>query len=912
MSIRVLTPAETTSRRDTRTRALGHFFAPENVAVIGASPRLGSVGRALLENLYEFDGRVFAVNPKHASVLRTETFPSIGQVPAKVDLAVVATPAKVVPQIVRECAQARVKAVIIHSAGFKECGPEGVELERQILHEARQGGVRVLGPNCLGLMAPHQKLNATFAATMARPGSVAFVSQSGALCTAVLDWSLRDKVGFSALVSVGSMVDVGWSELITSLGDDPHTRSIILYMESIGDARSFLSAAREVAFTKPIIVVKAGRTAAAAKAAASHTGALTGSDAVTDAAFRRAGVLRVDTIEDLFDMAEVLGKQPRPPGPRLAIVTNAGGPAALAVDRLVAGGGKVAPLLESTLAQLDAVLPAHWSHADPVDILGDADERRYADAVELVARDPTTDGVLVVLTPQAMTDALATAKKLQAFVRGAGGKPLLASWMGGNAVEAGENVLNAAGIPTFKYPDRAAQAFDYMWNYSANLAALYETPTLLDHTVSAEPIRENVRRIVAAARHRGRVILTEPEAKEILGAYGIPVVEAHPAHSEKEAAAQAVKVGFPVVVKLLSETVTHKSEVGGVRLNVRSVAEVRAAWHAIELSVDAKMGAGHFQGVSVERMIPAGGFELILGSSTDAQFGPVLLFGAGGRWVEALQDRAIGLPPLTSTLARRVMEQTRVFAALAGERAQAAVDIAALENVLVRFSQLVAEQRWIKEIDVNPLYVSPTEIRALDARIILHDAGVTEEQLPALAIRPYPQHYATSSTLADGTTVRLRPIRPEDEPLLAKFHETLSDQSVYYRYFTPLSLQQRTKHARLARLCFIDYDRELALVAMHEDPATRAPEIVGVARLCKLHGKNEAEFAVVISDAWQRRGLGTLLLGRLVAVGREEHVARIGGTVLAENHGMRRVCERVGFKLRRAPGAQELEATIEP
>jgi acetyltransferase len=909
MSTTLAATPESRSVRDARHRMLGHFFAPETVAVIGASEREGSVGRALLENLYEYDRRIFPVNPRHATVLRIPAFESVRDVPEPVDLAVIATPARCVPDIVRECGEAHVKAAIVCSAGFKECGPDGAELERAVLAAANKGKVRILGPNCLGVMAPHHGFNATFAPTMARPGNVAFISQSGALCTAVLDWSLRENVGFSAMVSIGSMLDVGWAELISSLGDDPHTHSILIYMESIGDARAFLSAAREVAWSKPIIVVKAGRTEPAARAAASHTGALTGSDAVVDAAFRRVGVLRVDSIEDLFDMAEVLGKQPRPRGPRLGIVTNAGGPAALGVDRLVAAGGEVAPLVAKTIAELDRVLPAHWSRANPVDILGDADEERYAKAVDLVAKDPTTEGVLVVLTPQAMTDPLATAEKLKSIVSPALGKPILASWMGATAVEAGESALNDVGIPTFRFPDRAAQAFGYMWRHSANLKALYETPTLFDHGGLVSGIYQEAEGIITRALQQRRVILTQHESKEILGAYGIPIVNTFPATSETQAVALASKVGFPVAIKLHSETITHKRAVGGVRLNVRNAKEVREAWRAIRSSVTEAVGAHHFSGVTVERMIQTEGFELILGSSIDPQFGPVILFGAGGSFVEAIRDNTLGLPPLNSTLARRLMEQTRIFTALKSSRFPS-VDLPALEHVLVRFSQLVAEQRRIKEIDVNPLLVGGREIVALDARVILHDTNISESALPPLAIRPYPQHYSTSCTLKDGTPIVLRAIRPEDEPLMVEFHETLSDQSVYFRYFTALSLKQRTSHAQLARLCFIDYDREVAIVAVHEDRLTGNSRILGVGRLCKDHGRNDAEFAVVVSDRWQRRGLGSLLLQNLVRIGREEQLARLHGTILGENIGMRMLCERTGFSLHRDGGEQEFEASI--
>ncbi|MEY4940849.1 MAG: hypothetical protein RIQ93_2584, partial [Verrucomicrobiota bacterium] len=670
------------------------------------------------------------------------------------------------------------------------------------------------------------------------------------------------------------------------------------------------SAAREVAFTKPIIVVKAGRTEAAAKAAASHTGALTGSDAVMDAAFRRAGVLRVDSIEDLFDRAEVLGKQPRPRGPRLGIVTNAGGPAALAVDCLVGGGGELASLSPQTLAELDRALPAHWSRGNPVDVLGDADEFRFAQAAELVLRDPATDGLLVVLTPQAMTDPLGTAEKIRDLARNAGGKPVLASWMGGTAVEAGLACLNEARIPTFPYPDRAASAFNDMWRYSANLDALYETPEWMEGAPTpAGGGPAEVQQIISHARQHQRVILTEYESKAILAAYGIPVVEAWPVFSEDAAVAAATKIGFPVALKLHSETITHKSEVGGVRLNIRDAAEARAAWHAIRRAVTDKVGEHHFLGVTVERMLLSEGIELILGSSLDAQFGPVLLFGAGGRWVEVTRDRAVGLPPLTSTLARNLMKQTRIYPALKGGRGQAAVKMGALEGVLVRFSQLVAEQRWIKEIDINPLFVGAERMAALDARIILHDAS-PEAQLPAVAIRPYPSRYTTSATLADGTPIAIRSIRAEDEPLLQRFHHTLSDQSVYQRYLTVFPLEQRMAHRRLARLCFIYYDREVALVAIHQDSPTDEPELIAVARLHKAHGQNEAELAVVVADRWQRRGVGSRLLAQLVVIAREEKLVRVTGVFLAENAGMRRLCEHAGFKIRRRPGEQICEVTM--
>ncbi|PMB06028.1 acetyl CoA synthetase subunit alpha [Fischerella thermalis CCMEE 5198] len=893
---------------------LDAIFAPKSIAVIGASQREGSVGRTILWNLisHPFGGTVFPVNPKRHSVLGIKAYPNIAAVPEPVDLAIVITPASTVPGVIGECVDAGVKGAIVLSAGFKEIGTTGAELEQQVLQQVRRGKMRLIGPNCLGVMNPHTGLNATFAHGMALPGKVGFISQSGALCTAILDWSFRENVGFSAFISIGSMLDVGWGDLIYYLGDDPHTESIVIYMESIGDARSFLSAAREVALTKPIIVIKAGRTAAAAKAAASHTGALAGSDAVFDAALRRCGVLRVKSISELFDMAEVLAKQPRPKGPRLTIVTNAGGPGVLATDALITDGGELAELSPETYAALNELLPPQWSHNNPIDILGDADPMRYAKALEIVAKDPNSDGLLVILTPQAMTDPTQSAYKVKSLARI--GKPILASWMGDADVEAGAEILNQASIPTFPFPDTAAHVFNYMWRYNYNLRALYETPVLPEGVDTSD--RTIAKTIIQTARETGRTLLTEVESKQILAAYGIPTVTTQVATSAAEAVRLAEEIGYPVVLKVYSKTITHKTDVDGVHLNLRDAKAVREAYDAIALSVSTKVGANHFAGVTVQPMINLkNSYELILGSSIDAQFGPVLLFGTGGQLVEVFQDRALGLPPLNTTLARRMMEQTRIYKALQGVRGRKAVNLEALEQLLVRFSQVVVEQRLIKEIDINPLLVKAEGIAenplvALDARIVLHDLDITEAQLPKLAIRPYPKQYVSSWTTHNGMQVTIRPIRPEDEPLMIKLHHTLSEESVFFRYFHLIKLSQRIAHERLTRLCFIDYDREMALVVDYENPETGEHEVLAVGRLSKLHGTSEAEFAILVSDRYQCQGLGTELLKRLLEVGRDEQLRLISAEILTENSAMQRVCEKLGFRIYPTVDAAVVRAEI--
>ncbi len=886
---------------DRYPQRLDALFHARTVAVIGAKDTPGSVGRTIMVNLTEgfFSGTIYPINPKRDQVLGIKSYPTVAAVPESIDLAIIVTPAPTVPKLVEECVAAGVKTAIIISAGFKELGESGQKLEEEILIHARRGRMPIIGPNCLGVMNPVYGLNATFAKGMALPGNLAFISQSGAMCTAVLDWSLQENVGFSAFVSIGSMADVNWGTLIDYLGSDPNTHSLLLYMETVGDARSFMTAAREVALEKPIIVIKAGRSQAAAKAAASHTGSLAGSDEVFDAALERIGVLRVNNIEELFSMASVLAKQPRPKGPRLTIVTNAGGPGVLATDAVVLNQAELTPLSTKTIETLDQVLPPAWSHSNPVDILGDASAERYAQTIDVLIKDPVSDGLLVILSPQDMTDPTATAVRIKQLVK-SNGKPLLASWMGGETVRKGAEILSNAKIPVFEYPDSAAKTFATMWRYSQNIQSLYEFP-VIDPAVMAE--EENfllegqpghAKKLIQQVQQEGRTLLTEFESKQILEDYHIPVVKTLVAYKAHEAVNVAKELGFPIVLKLFSQTITHKTDVGGVKLNLKTPEEVAQAFHEIHASVTEKAGAEHFEGVTVQRMIKlAGGYELILGSSTDPQFGPVLLFGMGGQLVEVFKDRALAIPPLNFNLAKQLMQKTKIYEALEGVRGRKAVDLDKLAEMLINFSQLIVENPRIKECDINPLFASDEEIIALDARVVLHEADVPSHQLPRLAIRPYPAAYVRSCKLNNGLSVTLRPIRPEDEMLITQFHRELSEHSVRQQYFEFMSLDERVAHERLIRICFTDYDREWGIVAEMNQPQKH---IIGIGRLARIPDTSTARLTMTIVDAYHGLGLGTQLMQHLLHIAEQEKIEVVDAYILSENAGMLKICQQMGFK----------------
>lgn len=887
-----------------RHHQLDLIFQPKSIAVIGATEQEGSVGRTLMNNLIKgkFAGEIFPVNPKRDQVLGKKCYPNVTALPKAVDLAVLVIPAQFVPSVIGECVKAKIKAAVIISAGFKEMGEPGIKLEQELLALARAGDMRIIGPNCLGVMNPLSNLNATFAADMAHAGSMAFISQSGALCTAVLDWSLKARVGFSAFVSIGSMVDIDFGDLIDYFGHDTNTSSILLYVESLGNVRSFLSAAREVALTKPIILIKAGRTEESAHAAASHTGALAGSDDALSAALERVGVLRVDTIADLFSMAEALAKQPRPLGPHLTIVTNAGGPGVIATDALIRSGGKLTTLSKETYAALNAILPPQWSRNNPVDILGDASADKYAKAVEIAAKDPHSNGILVILTPQDMTDSTKTAEAL-AEVKS--DKPVFASWMGAETVRKGAEILTNASIPTFEYPDQACKTFAAMWRYNEQLQEIYEVPTLSEELFDPKVCHlrhKIVAGFIEKAQKENRTILDEYESKKILEAYEIPTVPTEIAHTKEEAVALAKKMGFPVVLKIYSRTITHKSDIGGVKLNLTTEKEVSTAYEAILNSVKQHKLEQAFEGVTVQAMIRLiDGYELILGSSTDEQFGPLMLFGSGGQLVEVYQDRSLAIPPLNTVLARRMMEHTKIYKALQGVRGRPPIDLPALELLLERFSQLIVEQPWIKECDINPLLASDKKLLALDARVILHEKN--RKELPRPAIRPYPLQYVESAQLKDKTPIVIRPIRPEDEPLFFQFHKDLSQETVRQRYLKVIHYEERIAEERLRRICFNDYDREIALIAQKEN------EILAVARLTKLPGdKKEAVFALIVKDRWQNQGIGAKLLTSLLMIAKTEKIQRIHAEMLEENVQMRALLPRFGFTLKQDPQTHHIVA----
>jgi len=886
------------------TTYLDKIFNPKSVAVIGASDEEGSVGRALMKNFLEsgFEGKVFPVNIRKTEILGLKAYQTVGQIPEPVDLAVIATPAKTVPEIVEQCGKAGIKGVIIISAGFKEIGPEGKALEDKILEVKRQYDLRILGPNCLGVIRPSIHLNATFITTMPKPGNVAFISQSGALGSAILDWAIHENIGFSNFVSVGSMIDVDFGDLIDYFGTDPKTRSILLYIEGITNARKFMSAARHFARTKPIIVVKAGKFAESAKAASSHTGALTGEDLTYDAAFKRAGMVRVEEIADLFNCAAVLGMQPLPKGPNLAIITNAGGPGVMATDALIARGGKLAKLSPKTMETLNNILPHYWSKGNPIDILGDARADRYKTVLEACLEDENVDGVLLIYTSQAVAEPVEIAESIVEVCKNKRylNKTILTSFMGHGAVEEANRIFNENGIPTYSTPEQAVKTYLYMYQYKRNLELLYETPEELP-VDAASPTRP-ILTLMRGAALEGRELLTEAEAKKILEYYEFPVVKTFVAKTAEEATMLAKQIGYPVVLKILSPQIIHKSDAGGVALDLTCDSEVEQAFENIMKRAKEYNPNAEITGVTVQPMIKRRGYEIIIGSKKDAIFGPVILFGMGGIGVELFKDFAIGLPPLNQTLARRLMEETKVYQLLKGYRNMPPANVKLLEEILVRFSQMLVDFPQLVEVDINPLLIDEKEAFILDARILIDKELALKMFSPRdypgacpshLVICPYPKKYETLWRLKDGRMVLLRPIKPEDEPLWLEMFQNFSEESIRYRFF---QIIKDTPHEVRVRYCNIDYDREMAIVAELTENGRR--RIVGVVRISLEPDRKTGEIAFIVADPWQGLGLGTKMVDYAIEVCRDMGVESLYAIMLPDNKRAINLTKKMGFTLK--------------
>jgi acetyltransferase len=869
---------------------LQHLFTPESIAVFGASEQSDSVGARVYRNLREggFKGPIHAVNPKHEAIGGQPCYPSIEAVKARVDLAVIATPAATIPDIIRACGVHGVKAAVAISAGFGEREGAGQALERTLLDEAERAGIRLLGPNCLGFMRPAAGINATFSHNTAQPGSLALVSQSGSLCTAVLDWATAHRIGFSAVVSLGAGADVDFGDILDYLALDPETRSILMYVESIRDARRFIGGLRAAARLKPVIAIKAGRHAEGSRAALSHTGVLAGADDVFDAALQRAGVVQARRIGQLFAAAQLLSTRHRLCGNRLAIITNAGGPGVMATDRAVEQGIRLAPLSAATLEKLDGLLPAGWPRHNPVNILGDATPERYGAAVDLCLRDDNVDGALVLLTPQALTQPTEAA---EAVIRAAAPlrKPILACWLGATQVQAGRELFARHQVPCFGNPESALEAFGFLAEHHDNRKMLMQAPGPLGAHIP--PDLTGARLIIEGALAERRTLLSDLETRALLRAFHIPMAPALTVHSPNEALAAAGYLGFPVALKILSPDLVHKSDVDGVKLNIESAETVRHAYNDLLATVRARRPDLRIEGVTVEKMYRnRHGRELLAGVIDDPIFGPVVDFGAGGTAVEVLGDRAVALPPLNEPLADNLINQTRVARLLDSFRNFPPVDRAAVVGVLLRLSEMACELPEIKELEINPLMADDMGVLALDARIVVHEHSPGSRRYGHMAIHPYPLHWIRRFQLSDGADIVIRPIRPEDAEIEQAFVRKLSPEAKFFRFMNSL---QELGQDLLIRLTQLDYDRELALIATLEQDGEETE--LGVARYFGNPDGQTAEFALVVADDWQRRGLGTRLMTCLIEAAREKGFRALQGEILAGNVKMLGLMKKLGF-----------------
>lgn len=877
-------------------RNLEYLFAPTSVAVIGASNRPHSVGAAVMRNLLGggFEGPIMPVNPRHRSVAGVLAYPDVQSLPVPAELAVICTPAQVVPGIVAELGARGTRAVVVLTAGLSNAHQDdGRDLQQAMLDAAKPHLVRVLGPNCLGLMVPSLGLNASFAHIGAIPGRVALLHQSGALCTALLDWARSNNIGFSHFVSLGNSADVDFGDLLDHFGGDPDAQAILMYVESVKHARKFMSAARAAARNKPVVIVKAGRVKAGARAAASHTGALAGSDDVYDAAIRRAGMLRVYDTSEMFDAVETLSRTHHLQGERLAILTNGGGPGVMATDALVLAGGVLSSLDEATIAQLDEVLPATWSRGNPIDIIGDAGGDRYADALRVLLNASEVDAVLVMHAPTAVVDSVEVARRVAGVVAEHKAKPaVLASWLGGDGMQPARRLLSDGGIPHYKTPDEAVRAFMHLVRYRRNQEILMETPASIPEEF--EPVTASARLVIENALSAGRELLTEPEAKAVLAAYGIPIVETRIAANPDDVARVAVQIGQPLAVKIISESITHKSDVGGVVLDIDSPEKAREAAvqmteRVAKLRPDAKIS-----GFTVQPMARRpGAHELIVGAMTDPIFGPALLFGEGGTAVEIIADKAVALPPLNAKLARELVQRTRVAARLAGYRDKPPADLEAIYRTLMQVSQLICDVPEIIELDVNPLVTDEHGVLALDARLRVRAADTSGTD--RLAIRPYPKELEEWVEVG-GADLLLRPIRPEDEPRHRAFLDKCDSTDIRFRFF---GLVRRFSHTQLARFTQIDYNREMAFVATRGSNQADM-ETVGVVRAVADPDNERAEFAIIISSDLKGQGLGRALLEKMIRYCRERGTGELIGEILPENAAMLGLAKRLGFESHRS------------
>lgn len=873
---------------------LDSIFNPKSIALIGASDEEGSVGYILMKNLTELDykGLFYPVNIRKQEILGKKAYIAVSQLPQTVDLAIIATPAATVPGLVEECGNAGIKGIIIISAGFKEVGASGKILEERILEIKKKYNMRILGPNCLGIIHPDIGLNATFISRRQETGNITFLSQSGALGSAILDLATHENIKFSNFVSVGSMIDVDFGDMIDYFGTDPKTRSIIMYIEGITDARKFMSAARHFSRTKPIIVVKSGRSVESAKAAASHTGAITGEDMVYDAAFKRAGIVRVKDIADLFNCAEAIGKHPLPKGPNIAIITNAGGPGVMASDAVILLGGKLAKLSDKTIEKLNGILPPHWSKSNPIDILGDAKALRYEAAAEACFIDENVDGLLIIYTPQGSSDPAEIAEKILSLYKNKKfSKPYFASFMGYEEVEKANHILTDNGVPTYSTPEQAVATYMYMYEYKRNLELLYETPVELP--VDSTPPKQPLVSIIRNAAKEDRNILTEIESKRFLEYYNIPIVKTLVAKTVEEAVTCASRTGYPVALKILAPEISHKTDVGGVRLDINSETELRGAFEDIKIKVKEHKPDANIQGVTVQQMVKKKGIEIILGAKTDSLFGPVIMFGRGGVDVEIYKDVAIGLLPLNQTLARRMMEETKVYQLLKGYRNLPPANIKLLEEIIVRFSMMMVDFPQLKEFEINPLLINENEAFALDARAVINSKRVFSASHEHLVISPYPEKYKSLWKLRNGRTVILRPIKPEDEPLWLEMFHNFSQESLHFRLFQ--TIIEPVAHEFSARYCNIDYDRELAIVAEMEDNGKR--KMLGVVRLNIDPSENSGEISFIVADPWQGQGLGSKMVDYVIEICKDKKLEKIDAVMLPDNFRAIKLFREMGFSI---------------